>query len=522
MKVIPEEEFLVDETDHHILDSRELSETHINRLDVTIDHSYAFIYLDDDPEYNISCSMISYYVCLFQFNSYVLIMIRRFLFVYLTFVLMCYLFEVYNFNYSLYLPCVFIQVQIDFLTRLWDHATLDGHGKRMLRIFATPVILTIGLFLLLFFFLIKRMGMCESFYWNDDGYFYGNSFGEVTTDLIEEKYKHRGDGYEILLYNIMKKRLLHLLNPRFWNFFWNDCVCKSQTLSNRKDPYDTKKQSKSSIARRNCLTVIWYGLKSIAYSILLILYIIPVVSVMTELIMNISHDQPPERRCLAILLFVLTFCGLIMIYVSFYNLSFIGLQIIVFVIIDTVRNLESTIHYIVIIAVIVFYSTNTFSKLRESYLEIKRLMFEVIKNRTDNSNQEIFFRFSHDTPVLQGQRNGVRGIPTHVFDVVCDKVAPLNSVLIENLLKLGGTIFIVIVIFLIMIDYHIFADLPPIMKGFSVFVILCLPALREGLINSQQRQMMLQLKRKILIERIVKRILCIPRKKPEVDHSHAH
>ena len=251
--------------------------------------------------------------------------------------------------------------------------------------FILPSFTTLLTFLLLSPILLKKQPIAKTLHCNGDLRFFGDDFPET---IVEMKHLRRTPkpskywSYEDLLFRNMMARLRNLTKPMFWKLLWERWICRG--CSGRHVVKDTKKKTLDYV-----MVVVWFSI----CMILVILHVVPLFSVWA----NYVRKQIKllfvctEKKIYWLLRMVavpLQLLGIFFFYLMMWNLLVIMTQFVVFIFIDILRNVATTLSKIILILAIFLYLRKVIQDFEDEYRELKSVTFDLCLERSKELEDE--------------------------------------------------------------------------------------------------------------------------------------
>ena len=335
------------------------------------------IYLDSNPEYHLNLHMVLSYLCLCHVENHALIIIRRLLWTFVSWMTI----GLGLFYYSYYFPVLLKEPVTAFIVQ---HIILplvpnsfEGRSNRHALVFylvPLPLIMTMALFVLLPQILWKKQSISLTLLQKGDLRFFGDPFPARLVKMSRlQRCPKVGitTSAEVLLTRNMLARLGNLTKGEFWRLWWQKIVSSKTRL----------------------LLPIWLPVSVI----MIVVHSAPIFSVWSNFIrhslLNIkkkcnkySTSQVPMSHKilldagLQIVLFLALFPGAIIIYMQVWLWMIIYLQFVVFLAIDMLRNASTTLPIVIIILAMVIYLKMAFRDFEDKYRGLKEVVFELCKS----------------------------------------------------------------------------------------------------------------------------------------------
>ena len=274
------------------------------------------LFLDSDSEYHLNLRIILSYLLLYQIDSHILMVARRFLLLYVTWMLIAAGYCVYTFYYPILLKEPILMWQMNFIYyQIYQKVKGEDNSNMfdgmIFMVFLLPLIISAIIFILLWPILLKKQPVAQTLYCNGDVRFFGATFPESLVKMTKLRKTHkpsRSWTYEVLLFRNMLARLKNVVKPHFWKLWWKKWVCG-----------DAKSQHR---LLRKIFLLIWLPISLV----LVVLHTIPLFSVWANYVRqygrSITHcGQGVGRfkrfgRCIML---VLQLIGIFLIYIVIWN-----------------------------------------------------------------------------------------------------------------------------------------------------------------------------------------------------------
>ena len=379
----------------------------------------------------------------------------------------------------------------------------DGNKLAEIRFigFISPAFSTIVIFILLAPLLLRKQSICENLYCDGDLGFFGDSFPETLVEMTKLRKTPKPSNiprtYEELLYRNMRARIRNLRNPQFWRLLWDRWVCGGCTCS------------KSSEERpRTVLNYVCVPFWLPFCVILVILHVVPLFSIwanylrrQVNLTLGISDTtQRLLKRIAAVPLLLMQLLGIVTSYIMMWNLLLVLINLVVFLCIDGLRNVMTTMPKIIFILALVVYPLSALAHFENGYRQLKSVTFDLCIERVkasteDGINSEVVIKQRPCEPLYIVNDDGECSIPRRIFYDICKTYRPYHLEVIATVVKLFILLVVILIMYALIVKFQIFEEFTGEWETMLTICTLALPAML-GMMRSSSLQKLSDQRRK--------------------------
>ena len=470
------------------------------------------VFLDSSSEYHLSPILVLSYMLLFHKKSYVVVLLRRFAFLFLCWMLIGLIIFISAIFYTAMLRSNAMKFQIHYLDLILNfflhekhrkfnpYRTADIYPRLYLSLFGWPAILATTQVLLLWFIFLKPRPIASSLLWKDDYKFFGIPIPNIKPVEVQSKHKKSKPSAvlsdEKLLSNTMLKRLQNIGGSTFWKFWWSSVLCVPLSCCRPK-----QSDSNCVLLLKKFVSGLWYILKCPVCLILVVIYALPIFSVWHNLIFEQNKLFFFSNKCKIVtnsrifrLLFVLlALCGILLTYLMMMDMLVLCGQVVVFMVIDMMRHATETLPRIILFISVFVYIRNAFSQFEDDYRAIKELIIDTchdvnndVMNEAGSDVRVVTSEPPHE-PLYIEHKDAEVSIPRCVFYKVCKLYMPYTRKLTSTLLHLLGTLAVIIILFLAIVEYQILDQFSEVGDTFITIFTVSIPSL-FGMFKSASHQ----------------------------------
>ena len=465
-----------------------------------------WVSLDCSSVYRFGFSMLIYYFGHFHVRMRTLVIFRRIVFIFGCLVFTSYLYEVFRIYYFYLLKLQFVSHHAQpvlFIKKISNLENITEQMQSYLYMFILPSIYTIIIFITVAHSLLYSHNICKSLHWNDNGLFFGRRYKIIDeVDSAENNIKTdstHNSSWEHSLYANMKRRLVHLFSTKFWKFWWQECVCGS-------NPFE--RLGKSCCA--HVLFAFWALIRSIVFFVLFVIYATPALSVFTGIARRAFDGTRTtcRRRFLLVMRFISTVGGFCVIYLELMTLTYLVIQLVVFICIDILRNVDDSLPYLILIASVVLYVEGSLTSLEDEYRHIKGIVFDVAESLVPDSDEEKIVCSFRPFPLLLKFTNNKerKHLPKPIFDTICYHCLPLKKSVMKRMVSLAMSILIIGLIFSIVIKFRILGDFSKESETVITLLTVSIPRLL-GFMKSEKAEELRTMQLRTKIEATLSRLI---------------
>ena len=470
------------------------------------------VFLDSSSEYHLSPILVLSYMFFFHKKNYLIILLRRFVFLFLCWMLIGLIIFISAIFYTAMLRSNAMKFQIHYLDLILNfflhekhhkfnpYRTADIYPRLYLSLFGWPAILATTQVLLLWFIFLKPNPIATSLLWKDDYKFFGIPIPNIKPVEVQSKHKKSKPSAvlsdEILLSNTMLRRLQNIGGSTFWKFWWSDILCVPLNCCRPKT------------TDSNCVSLLkkiqsglWYILKGPFCLILVVIYALPIFSVWHNLIFEQGKLFFFSNKCKVVsnskifrfLFVLLALFGILLTYLMMMDMLVLCGQVVVFMVIDMMRHATETLPRIILFISVFVYIRNAFSQFEDDYRAIKELIIDTcydvnndFMNETESDVRVVVAEPPHE-PLYIEHKDAEVSIPRCVFYKVCKLYMPYTRKLTSTMLHLLGTLAVIIILFLAIVEYQILDQFSEVGDTFITIFTVSIPSL-FGMFKSASHQ----------------------------------
>ena len=497
------------------------------------------VFLDSSSEYHLSPTLVLSYMFLFHKKHYLIVLLRRVAFLFFCWMLIGLIIFISAIFYTAMLRSNAMKFQIYFLDKILNfflhekhhkfnpYKTSDIYPRLYLSLFGFPSVLATTQILLLWFIFLKPRSIATSLLWKDDYKFFGIPIPNIKPVEVQSKHKKSKPSIilsdEILLSNTMIKRIKNIGGSTFWKFWWSSVLCVPLSCCKPK-----KSDSHGLTVFKRIMSVFWYIIKFPVCIIMVLIYVLPVFSVWHNLIFEQEKLFSVSEKCKNVtgncLLFrflaiLLALCGILLTYLMTVDLLVLSGQVVVFMVIDMMRHATETLPRIILFISVFVYIRSAFTKFEDDY----RAMKELVIDTCDDVNNDVLGDAGSDVravvaepphePLYIKHKDAEVSIPRCVFYNVCKLYMPYSSKLSSTAFHLLGTLAVIIILFLAIVEYQILDQFSEVGDTFITIFTVSIPSL-FGMFKSATHQSLSERRRNNHITLMIKDMVTTASTKP--------
>lgn len=427
------------------------------------------LFLDRDPVYSFGLKTIFSLLLLFHVDCYALIVGRRFLFLYILWILVHFASVIVSFYY----PSLAIHFQVfyyDFNQRK------PYHGAEFNRLFyilvlVVPFCYAVIHFLLLSPLLIRKQPVSHSLSWNENE----DSISGIVRRDPKIIFYRRSKPSEISFYLLLLWRLKLLTNRNFWKYLFQTAIFKIPACLT-EDYVDAKTCIKPKGPLRQFLLGMVYILKAPLVLVVSLFYTLPFFVAHRELLLN-AEKFVYSNHCLSKAskwcVIVMTVASMSLTFLLTLSFTFLYGGMAIFCLVDVVRNVKTNVNHSVLFVSVLLYIQNALVVLEDDYREMKNVIFHVCKeldSATPKENRDL-------PPLMWSSPDGEIAIPKGIFTGVCDSLLPYSTSVLHTSLTLISTISFVFFLYVLVIDFQALDQFTGIGQSLMTIFTVSLPGL---------------------------------------------
>ncbi len=460
------------------------------------------VFLDSSPEFHLSPSLALSYLLLFHLKNHVLVLTRRVLFLVLCWMLIGLIIFISAIFYTAMLRSMAMKFQIHYLDQILNlflhekhrkfnpYRTADIHPRLYLSLLGFPAILTSIQLVLLWFIFLKPRSIATSLLWKDDYKFFGILMPDIKPVEVKSKHKKSKPSIvlsdEVLLSNTMIRRLTNIAGQKFWRFWWNHVLCVPLRCCIK-----SKGDAQGVLALKTTVSAAWYVIKFPICILMVIIYALPVFSVWHNLVFEQTQlffiskkfRIVTDNKMVRLLLVLFALVGIGLTYLMIMDLMVLSGQVLVFIVIDMMRHATETLPRIILFISVFVYIRNAFTTFEDDYRDMKELVIDTCENVNDDVIKEaerdvkVVVAAPPQEPLYIRHKDAEVSIPRCVFYEVCKLHMPYKAKLASTLTHLMGTLAVIIILFLAIVEYQILDQFSEIGDTFITIFTVSIPSL---------------------------------------------
>ena len=429
-------------------------------------------------------------------ENHFLIIIRRILIIYGLWLLIGLACWVYGTYYPILLDEPTMQFQAEITAEII--AFIFGEQRDAItefyyHIFILPAIALVGVFGTNALLLLRKQSVAKSLYSTGEITFFGSNFLEVLQASLEMKRvpkTSRYKSYELLVWQNMQARMTNVFKHDFWRLWWREWVI-GKSPNNR--------------CLRGVFLIFW-----LPFSLLLVMFhVVPFFSLWDNCIREqlkycfMGKDVKGNnvhccKRLPRVFVMLLQMAGIVMVYTMAWDFLLLYNQMLMFVIIDVIRNASQHIPSIILVAAILAYIKQAFWNFSDKYRELKMGTIQGLRDLHWEYREEYYhynkrIHFVFKTPPYEVMWDfsdyGEISISRRFFYEVVRAHRPYKYYVIRMFLKLGITITVITLLVLLIIDFQVFDQFSGAGQTILTLFTVSLPLLLGGVRSYWQRDL---------------------------------
>ena len=483
-----------------------VSSTTYRVIKLAIDGYHERIYLNGDPEYHLSFSMVASYLLLFQFKHHLVVVFRRLCTQLLAWVVTGLLFFMtFTYNDSIFEnpflapeKHMFVHILRGMFQSDYDNLSQNLPSRFLQHSLATlsttgPLILLTLSNILLYFVLIKPSDICEVLYHD-----------HRKDDVMKPKSMSKDEKYHVKetvpysrrLYLQMVGNLTDIVTTKFWKFWCNDILCKwSPSLQfSRED--ENISNVKEAVSKSAVLLQVLFLLVRLPVALLMVpLYSLPISSVLHGIILSPQKSLVPWcclgkvklSRLIVLITVPTTMIGIALVYWMMFNLVILLSHSVVFYFIDILRHSTSTMPGFVFIISLLLYIKRAFVDFEEGYRHLKTSMFDICETLNGEAADKCLRIVLSNNPRAQLWHIDERGevsIPKYVFQRLCKVFRPYRTQLTRTCITLFSSLGLVVFLFTVITEFEVYQDFSETGETLLMIMTVSIPGLLGNLTSS--------------------------------------
>ena len=459
------------------------------------------VFLDGDPVYTFGLRTIVAYILLMHIDHHSITVIRRLLAMYLVWIVICFLLFVRIVFYPLtILPDCAECIQLIEIFVEQDHSYFLEW--KLVAVLFYPVFFTILQLVFLCPIITRKCSLSQVLFWDENKTSLGR-FMLKTVDSISLHYRNH-QSYEMRLYTNLTQRLGYLIKKKFYVYMFDYFLLETPSCLKlqgglpffyrarpRKEKSTPSQCVRNQLKQTMCalLRAIWYLIK-LPLVILAIPFItLPLFCLLTGLVNNPRKllgtcCSRSENICCRsgtpYCKLPWFFVGYFVTICKFWCFLYFVLYTCIFILIDIVRNIRSSLPQLIFFSSIMIYIRNAFVQFEDDFRTLKGQTFKAIlqlekesledEDKSDRENQDTSF------PIIRFQ-NGDVAIPKCVFYQVSEDHMPYGQTVCKMLARLFVHLLIISFLFVIIIDFQVLDQFSELGESFITIITVSLPGL---------------------------------------------
>ena len=444
------------------------------------------IYMNGDAVYSFGLKTIFAYVLLFHVDNYPIRVARRILSIFAVLSVSCILL----FARSVFFPFTLSNSYCKFedCSQLLSYFTKNDYSYfmkyKVMSAVYVPAFLTLVQVIGLSSVVFRRQRLCETLYWDEAKTALGKFMQQA--EYFHSKYKSYS--IEMKLYKNFGTRLGYLVKKQFWVYLFRYFIITApQALR-------TSSHNSKVVKLLNTLaTLLWFIIK-----LPLVLLGVPLLTLPLFTLWNSIFQNP--RRVLGTLkkipccyvcrmpLFIFGY-SMAIITVGFfiYMVTFTT----VFVVIDIVRNIRTSMPQMIFVVSIILYFRNAVVQFEDTYRGLKLHVFQAmlsLEEEQEEMHEQCASNTLRNFPLRQDS-NGDVAIPKSLFNKVSEEHKPYGKEVLKMLSTLCVHLTIVSFLFIVVVDFQVLDQFSELGESFITVITVSIPSLLGMLYSDGQRSL---------------------------------
>ena len=427
------------------------------------------VFLDRDPFYRFGLKTIISCVLMFHIDNHFIIIARRFLFLYITWVLVHFSAFIVNFYY----PSLAAHYQvISYGTdrHYYEYGTANSQSffkTFYVLVFILPLIYSSLHFMCLVPVLWRKAPISQSLFWDESTTDIGKFLKLQPQSPIYEKYKP----FEIRFYRAMLRRLKLLSRKHFWQYMLEKSMVEI--------PLSRRRANTNGLDTVVLIVACFIKLPAVLLAVPF--YVLPCFTFSNEMFLNQGKFLEPSicRNVICRVCLVLLFCaGILLSFALAISFGFLYGSMVVFVFVDIVRNLRANVNHGVLFVSVLLYIQNAFERLQDQYRTMKKTIFKVCREVEEEGGGS-----PNDTPtpcvkqLIWTSENGEKAICKSLFVGVCNQHRSYSSQLWKTSFTLLLNLSLVFFLYVLVIDFQALDQFTGIGQSLMTIFTVSLPGL---------------------------------------------
>ena len=435
------------------------------------------LFLDSDPVYSFGVKTILSHLLLFHVDCWGLVVFRRFLFLYVMWVLVHFASVIVNFYY----PALAVHYQVfsyQFDRRFGFSTEISGedfHRVFCILVFVVPLCYSTIHFTLLSPLLLKQQPVSKSLSWDDNESHIGSNISMDSQYLFYKKSKP----CEVSFLMLLISRLKLVSRKQFWKFLFNKALFTlPKCISCDSEPTDNSSRPNGALGKIGL--VMFYFLKLPLVFVLCLIYTIPFFVFHRELLVNPVKFLKPTvcgtSKVMRWTLIVMTVSSMVLSFLLLLSFSFLYGSMAIFVLVDIIRNIKTNVNHGVLIASVLLYVQNALVSLEDEYRYMKRTVFNVCKT-LDTQAKEKYPGSPRRPSLVWTSPEGDTAIPRRIFTGVVDTLMPYSTEVLQTSFTLILNLSLVFFLYVLVIDFQALDQFTGIGQSLMTIFTVSLPGL---------------------------------------------
>ena len=238
------------------------------------------------------------------------------------------------------------------------------------------------------------------------------------------------------------------------------------------------------------MVVVWFPI----CMILIILHVVPLFSVWANYIRKqiklLFVCTEKIYRLVGMVAVPLQLFGIFFFYLMMWNLLVITGQFVVFIFIDILRNVATTLSKIILILAIFLYLRKAIQDFEDEYREFKSVTFDLCLERSkelEDKESRVIVKLKPYEPLYVETKDGEASIPRRIFYEICKVYRPYRKEVTVTFARLFVSVAMVIMIFALIIKFKIFEEFSEVGETMLTVGTVTLPSVL-GMLKSQTHQ----------------------------------
>ena len=442
------------------------------------------IYMNGDAVYSFGLKTIFAYALLFHVDNYPIRVIRRIVSIFAVLSISCILL----FTRSVFFPFTLSNSYCKFedCSELISYFTKNDYSyfmkyKVTSAVYA-PAFLTLFQVICLSPVIFRKQRLCETFYWDEAKTALGKFMQQA--EYFHSKYKSYS--IEMKLYKNFSTRLGYVVKKRFWTYLFQHYIVNTPQVIRP----GIHKNKTSKIV--NILVIIlWFVIKLPLLLIGVPLLTLPLFTVLNSIFQNPKRLLGTFQKvpCCYVCRIPLFIFGYIMAIVTAGFFIYMTTFTTVFVVIDIVRNIRTSMPQMIFIVSITLYFRNAVVQFEDGYRGLKLHVFQAMLSLEEEQEiQESESDTQSNFPMRQDS-NGDVAIPKSLFSKVSEEHMPYGKEVLKMISTLCIHLTIVSFLFTVVVDFQVLDQFSELGESFVTVITVSIPSLLGMLHSDGQRSL---------------------------------